>query len=121
MGTQQAGYVATRIAAAVATPVVVSFDPTLLTEAGTLVVWEAFVSAKAKDRTAVDPHVDDARVAAAEFRRRLVAGAVHSDIDDTSGSVVNLVAAGLLASGLTTNTSLLSQPCVVVRAPDLVP
>lgn len=65
MGTQQAGYVFAKIAAALTGPVAVSFDPARLADAGTLVVWEAFVTAAAKDRTSVNPHVDDARVAEA--------------------------------------------------------
>jgi hypothetical protein len=36
-----------------------------------LLVWEAFVSGKAKNRKAVDPHVDDARRAVVEFAARL--------------------------------------------------
>jgi hypothetical protein len=35
-------------------------------------------------------------------------------------NVVNLAAAALLAAGLTDDVGLLRQPCVVVRAPDLV-
>lgn len=119
MGTQQAGYLLQQIAAAVLRPVVVSFDPAKLAEPSVLRLWEAFVSGKAKDRAAADPRVDDARVAVAEFRRRFDAGAVTSDIDDSASGVLNLVAAGALAAGLTTDTALLSCPCVVVRAPDL--
>lgn len=97
----------------------VSFDPTVLrTPAPALVVWEAFVSGKAKHRSAADPHIDDARVAVAEFASRLAEGDVLSDIDEPN--VLNLAGAALLASGLTEDVALLTQACVVVRAPDLV-
>jgi hypothetical protein len=120
MGTQQAGFVFAAVARALSRHADVSFDPIRLSEAGSLVVWEAFVSAAAKDRTAQDPHVDDARVAVAEFRARLATGVVASDIDDSPGCFLNVAAAGLLAAGLTMDVTLLRQPCVVVRAPDLL-
>ena len=45
-------------------------------------------------------------------------GRVDTDISDTS--VVSLAGAALLAVGLSEDLRLLSTPCVVVRAPDLV-
>jgi hypothetical protein len=60
--------------------------------------------------------VDDARVAVEEFQKRLARGVVRSDIDEPS--VLNLAAAALLRSGLTTDVRLLTREAVVVRAPD---
>lgn len=119
MGVQQAAYVFVGLARLVRRLPKVSFDPALLAGSeSTLVVWEAFVSAKAKNRAAIDPHVDDARVAVAEFAERLARGVVRSDIDELT--VLNLAGAGLLAAGLSADAGLLSQPSVVVRAPDLI-
>jgi len=96
----------------------VSFDPDdLVAGEPVLVAWEAFVTGRAKNRLAVNPHVDDARVAVAEFESRLAFGSVQSDVKDVS--VLNLVAAGILAEGLSDDTDLLTVPCIVVRAPDL--
>lgn len=81
-----------------------------------LLVWEAFVSGKAKNRAAEDPHVDDARLAVTEFVARHRTGVVASDVQDTE--VSNLVAANLLASGLSPDIALLHRPCLVVRSPD---
>ena len=114
LGIQQSAYVFTTLAVRVHPRV--TFDPSaLMSGEANLLVWEAFVSGKSKSRSAADPHVDDARLAVLEFRRRLTTGTVASDIDDTA--VLNLAAAGLLASGLTNDTQLLHQPCVVVVPP----
>lgn len=114
LGIQQSAYVFTTLAVRVHPRV--TFDPSaLMSGEANLLVWEAFVSGKSKNRAAADPHVDDARLAVLEFRRRLSTGTVGSDIDDTA--VLNLAAAGLLASGLTDDTQLLHQPCVVVAPP----
>lgn len=119
LGIQQATYVLSTIARGIDRPLAVGFDPQALrTEGARLLVWEAFVSGKGKNRLSVDPHVDDARVAVVEFQVRWAAGAVTSDVDD--GEVLNLAAAALLAAGLTDDVTLLKQPCVVVRAPDYV-
>jgi len=119
MGVQQSAFVVRELARTVGRPVRVGFDPApLLSGDIDLVIWEAFVSGNAKDRLAEEPHIADARVAAEEFLRRLSAGSVHSDIEDTS--VLNLAAAGLLAAGLTDDIGLLSQPCVAVKAPELI-
>jgi hypothetical protein len=119
LGVQQAAYVFGGMARRVVTQPRVSFDPAELSRAeATLVVWEAFVSGKAKNRAATDPNVDDARVAVNEFNDRLAQGMVHSDIAEPS--VLNLAAAALLASGLSSDTALLSQASVVVRAPDYI-
>jgi hypothetical protein len=56
------------------------------------------VSGKAKDRSATDPHIDDARRAVNEFRARLTSGKVWSDIDEPA--VLTLTVAALLTSDL---------------------
>ena len=117
LGVQQAAYVFAGLAHHVAKRPQVSFDPALLDgPKTTLIVWEAFVSGKSKNRLATDAHVDDARVAVEEFQKRLARGVVRSDIDEPS--VLNLAAAALLRSGLTTDVRLLTREAVVVRAPD---
>jgi hypothetical protein len=117
MGAQQSAYLLAAISALLHERHHVSFDPADLDSPGTLVIWEAFVSARAKNRSAADPHVDDARVAVAEFHARWSSGRVGSDIEDQG--VLNLVAASVLAAGLSEDLALLQRPCVVVRAPDL--
>ena len=116
LGLQQAAYVFEGIAKRVRPRV--TFDPNVLLKGDSdLLVWEAFVSGKAKDRTAADPHIDDARRAVSEFSARLRRGLVTSDIDESL--VLNLAAAGLLASGLTSDLALLRAPCIVVAPPAL--
>jgi hypothetical protein len=119
LGIQQATYLLSAIATGVDGPLTVGFDPSALI-AGTaeLVVWEAFVSGKAKNRSSVDPNIDDARIAVLEFQRRAATGAVSSDVEDVD--VLNLAGAALVAAGLTDNVALLTEPCVVVRAPDYI-
>ncbi|MBF6302547.1 hypothetical protein IU459_34150 [Nocardia amamiensis] len=117
-GVQQASYVAHRIAGTLHRPIRAGVDAeSLLDGSLDLLIWEAFVSAGSKDRAAADPHISDARAAAEEFQRRAATGHVRSDIAATQ--VLNLVAAALLASGLATDTSLLTSPCVVVKSPRL--
>jgi hypothetical protein len=119
LGVQQAAYIFAILARRVATRPRISFDPLHLNgPETTLVVREAFVSGNAKNRDAVDPHMDDARVAVNEFSKRRAQGVVHSDIDEPR--VLNLAAGALLASGLTNDTDLLTQASVVVRAPDYI-
>jgi hypothetical protein len=117
LGIQQSTYVLTSIAHGYARPLTASYDcDALRTGAAQLVVWEAFVTGKAKNPRSIDPHVDDASAAVAEFRRRITAGTVSSDIADLA--VLNLAGAALLAAGLTDDVAVLTQPCTVVRAPD---
>ena len=117
LGIQQAAYVFAGLAERVRPTV--SFRPEALADgSASLLIWEAFVSGKSKDRSAIDPHVNDARLAVIEFRSRLALGHVHSDVEDLN--VLNLAAAGLLAAGLTADVELLTQPCVVVKPPIFV-
>jgi hypothetical protein len=119
-GIQQATYVLSGIARQVRARPSVSFDPTaLLRGEADLVVWEAFVTGAAKNRQSSDPHVDDARAAVTEFRRRLAEGSVDSDIVESD--VLSLAGAALLSAGLSDDVALLRESCIVVRAPDFVP
>jgi len=117
LGIQQAAYVLSGIALGIGRKVEVSFDPEALT-AGTaqLLIWEAFVTGKAKNRSSLTPHVDDARAAVTELQLRFDRGSVSSDLADVD--VLSLAATALLVSGLTDDAGLLTLPCVVVRAPD---
>ncbi len=96
----------------------VTFNPVhLIRGEAELLIWEAFVSGSSKNRSAENTHVDDSRRAVDEFRRRLDLGAVSTDIRDES--VLNLAAASVLASGLSSDINLLLTPCIVVKPPDL--
>ena len=118
LGLQHAAYVFKKLAEVVHP--VITFDPEgLRSGKANLLVWEAFVSGHSKNRAAEDPHVDDSRLAVNEFTRRYSTGLVESDVDEPV--VLSLVAAGLLASGLTTDLSLLHQSCVVVAPPAQLP
>ena len=117
LGIQQSAYVFGALAQRLRPRV--TFDPAaLLCGEADLLVWEAFVSGKAKNRAALDPHIDDARLAVLEFRSRLSTGTVTSDINESM--VLNLVAGGLIASGLATDPQLLRTACVVVTPPPFV-
>jgi hypothetical protein len=82
-----------------------------------LLLWEAFVSGAAKDRASANQHVEDARAAAREFLHRFEAGALESDVTDRT--VFSVVGAAILRAGLSTDTGLLAQAPLVIRAPDL--
>jgi hypothetical protein len=118
MGAQQSAWLLRAIARSLRVAPPVTFDPADFANRGGLLIWEAFVSGDGKDRKAAEPHIDDARRAVAEFRRRLRRGVMESDITETVVFIV--IGAAVLAAGLATDTTLLSQPCTVVRVPDLV-
>lgn len=118
LGLQQSTFVLSAIAARVEIPPTVGVDcEALFAGTAQLVIWEAFVSGRAKNRRSVTPHIDDARSAVAEFQARVDSGSVHTDVDDVD--VLSLAGAALLVSGLTDDITLLTRPCSVVRAPDL--
>jgi hypothetical protein len=75
-----------------------------------LFLWEAFVTGAAKKAT----HVEDATVAVAAFLEALPnppgRNVVHEE------RVLSLIAAAALWSGITSDATLLSSPCVVLRA-----
>ena len=114
IGAQQAAYVFSSLAMRVRPRV--SFDPQeLLNRGADLLVWEAFVTGDAKSKGAPNDHIADAQSAVEEFVRRAESGRIESDI--TGSEVLNLAAAGILASGLSTDVSLLKTPCIVVKSP----
>jgi len=118
-GLQQAVYVLSALAPNAKHLSHVGFDveAPLASPSATIIVWEAFVSGRAKNSSAEDPHVDGARVAVAEFQRRLAVGSMSSDIADTE--VTSIAGPAVLVAGLSTDIELLTRPCIVVRAPDL--
>lgn len=75
-----------------------------------LFLWEAFVSGAAKGAD----HIDDARIAVRTFRRALPNPGEHDAISEPS--VVSLLGAALLRTGWSSDISLLSQPCIVIKA-----
>lgn len=114
---QQATYVLHRLAAPPVPPL-----PTLAPErlrGGTaqLLVWEAMVTGEAKDRSAAEAHISDARAAAEEFRRRWDAGDDRSDLGDAPS--ISLPGLAVVVSGLAQDLELLTAVPMVVRAPDL--
>lgn len=118
VATQQTAYVLTRIANTTA-DVTIGLDvDDLWNPSSNLVIWEAFVTGQAKDKTSSDPHISDARVAVNELMRRIASGKVSNDVT-VEGSSFSLVGAAVLRSGLSTNLDLLATPCLVVRPPDL--
>jgi hypothetical protein len=116
---QQSVYLLAALAADTQQLPPVGFDvEAVRSPAANIVTWEAFVSGRAKNPLADNPHVDDARVAVAEFRRRFNSGTVTSDISDSE--VTSIAGLAVLASGLSSDLELLTRPCVVVRAPELL-
>jgi hypothetical protein len=81
------------------------------------VLWEAFVTGKAKDKSALEPHIADARAAVLELARRLDTGHVESDI--ASEAVFSLIGAAALRARLSTDLDLLDTACLVIKAPIL--
>jgi len=75
-----------------------------------LFVWEAFVTGQAKTAS----HCSDAAAAVREFLR------VSADLEAANAikpkRVFSLVGAALLRSGWTHDISVLSQPCIVIKA-----
>jgi hypothetical protein len=83
-----------------------------------LLVWEAFVSGKAKDRHATEPHIADAMAAGMAFCDRWEAGDVYSDLD-AEEKVISLAGLSVHAAGISDDPLLLSIPTVVVKAAEL--
>ncbi len=75
-----------------------------------LLLWEAFVSGKSKTQS----HLSDAKAAARACLHRLSTGGAQTDVggDDT---VLSLIGAAVVRSGLSQSVALLSQPCLVVK------
>ncbi len=76
-----------------------------------LFLWEAFVTGTAKR----EGHAADAQAAVEAFNAAIQASGPESAVS-CSGQVYSLVGAALLRTGWSTDISLLSCPCVVIRA-----
>ena len=76
-----------------------------------LFIWEAFVSGNAKKPT----HIADARAGAEAFLRSLP-DPTEANCITCQSPVYSLVGAALLRSGWTTDVSVLSSPCLVIKA-----
>ena len=119
IAVQESAYVLGVIASRLSLPITVAVEADGLVDPNVkLVLWEAFVSGKAKDMTSADPHIADARAAVAELARRIESNDVASDVSG-GGSVFSLIGAAVLRSGLSADLSLLSTECLVVKAPML--
>lgn len=118
-GIQQMTYVLHRLASATNhDPPTATLDPRELHDGSAqLLVWEAFVSGRAKDRSAVEPHISDARAAGQEFISRWRAGRWQSDLGDARP--ISLAGLALVLTGLRDDLAVLATAPVVVRAPDL--
>ena len=114
-GIQQATYVLHRLATGGAPPKTTLAPAQLRAGQSQLLVWEAFVSGKAKDRSAAQPHISDARAAAIEFRRRWDTGVVNSDIGHVPA--ISIAGLALHVSGLASNPDLLTTAPIVVPRP----
>jgi hypothetical protein len=117
-GIQQMTYVLHRLAVATSqAPPTATLEPHEL-RGGTaqLLVWEAFVCGHAKDRSAVEPHISDARAAGQEFTRRWRTGSVASDLGDVDP--ISLAGLALVRTGLRADLNILRSAPIVVRAPD---
>lgn len=80
---------------------------------GTLLIWEAFITGQAKTHDA--RHVEDAQLAIQCYCERMKSPAeAVSSVHEPS--CLNLVGAALLRTGWTTDVSVLSQQCFVIRA-----
>lgn len=117
VATQESAYVLCGVAARLSLPITVAVEAGGLIDPNVnLVLWEAFVTGKAKDTACADPHVADARAAVVELARRIESNEVASDVSG-GGSVFSLIGAAALRSGLSTDLSLLSTECLVIKAP----
>jgi hypothetical protein len=112
-GLQQATFVLDRLRPA-AGRITVGLDPVRWLHGDfQLLLWEAFVSASAKDRAADNPHISDARAAVEAFRRRIAQESPVSDCEPDQ--VISLLGAALIVSGTTDDASVLHQAAFVVK------
>ena len=99
-------------------PPLATLDPDELRSGNArLLIWEAFVSGRAKDRGAVEPHISDARAAGHEFTRRWHCGSVRSDLGEADP--ISLAGLALVLTALRTDLGVLATAPIVVRAPAL--
>ena len=75
-----------------------------------LLIWEAFVTSKAKG----DSHTADAEIAVLEFANRMKFSRFSTDV--YVENPYSLVGAALLKSGITKDIGILSQQCLVIKA-----
>ena len=73
-------------------------------------LWEAFITSSGKGRD----HADDAKIAVQQFNQALPNPEQHNAINEPE--VLSLVGAAALRSGWSKNITILSQPCVVIKA-----
>jgi hypothetical protein len=85
-----------------------------ITEAGQLLLWEAFVTDQRND--AATRHIEDAQLAIADFRRGIVHPASFESSVTAPEGCLSLLGAALLRTGWSTDVALLSKPCLVVRS-----
>jgi hypothetical protein len=112
-GLQQSTFVLDALAGAVP-GLSAGLDPaSWIAGAFPLLVWEAFVSAGGKDRTAEDPHVSDARAATDACGQRLAQTEPESDCEPDR--VISLAGLALQISGLARSSSVLGEAALVVR------
>ncbi len=119
-GIQQMTYVLHRLAAETNEhPPAATLNPAELRSGDAqLLIWEAFVSGRAKDRSAAEPHISDARAAGQEFVRRWQSDSIRSDLGDADA--ISLAGLALVLSGLRTDLGVLAIAPIVVRAPALM-
>lgn len=84
-----------------------------LSEPGELLLFEAFVTDQRKDTAT--RHVEDARLAIADFRRG-ISNPQSFESSVTSSRCLNLLGAALLRTGWSSDLALLSANCLVVRS-----
>lgn len=77
---------------------------------GQLLLFEAFVTNQRK--TADTRHVEDARLAIAAYRAQPLRNAIEEP------ACLSLLGAAMLRTGWATDSAILAQPCLVVRAAD---
>jgi hypothetical protein len=82
-------------------------------DAGSLFLWEAFVSGKAKAAT----HVGDAAAAAEAFRGALPDPTAENAL--TADRPLSQIGAALIWAGWSDDPSLLRQSCLVLKPPDV--
>ena len=77
-----------------------------------LFLWEAFVTGKAKTTT----HEGDAQKAAHAFTAALPDPTTQSSVTPRGPEVVSPIGASLVRNGWATDSAMLGQPCLVIRA-----
>jgi hypothetical protein len=110
-GLTQCVWVFERIRNLSSVPIEPTFDwSEFVSEAANLFIWEAFVSGRSKAAT----HWEDAKTAVESFWNAYP-GIVEANVV-TAQNPYSLVGAALLRSGLTTDLSVLSKPCIVIKS-----